>query len=481
MTNPMIIQGGMGAGVSNWMLAKTVSQTGQMGVTSGTAQGEILARTLQKGDPGGHYRRAIENFPIPESAQNILDKFFIPNGKPLAKPFIHLPKFTHKPEKFLQELTVVANFAEIFLAKEGHSGPVGINLLEKVLLPNLYSLYGAMMAGVDYVIMGAGIPREIPGVLDRLKTHKPVCLKIPVEGATAEDDYKIRFDPKSLFPVHLPDLKRPDFIGIISSATLALVLAKKASGKVNGFIIEGHTAGGHNAPPRGKLVLSEKREPIYGNRDIVDYNKIRKIGLPFWLAGSYGSPEKLQEALDVGAQGIQVGTAFAFCRESGFSSEIKEKVIPKVKSGAAKVFTDPKASPTGYPFKVVSIEGTVSENKEYLERPRICDMGYLRHLYKKPDGSLGYRCPSEPVELFVKKGGDPEETKDRKCLCNGLLANLDLAQQQKNNYTEKVFVTAGDDIKSISRILKNGSFSYSATDVINYLLNGLPSNSFRSM
>jgi NAD(P)H-dependent flavin oxidoreductase YrpB (nitropropane dioxygenase family) len=34
-TNPKIIQGGMGAGVSTWRLANTVSAAGQLGVVSG--------------------------------------------------------------------------------------------------------------------------------------------------------------------------------------------------------------------------------------------------------------------------------------------------------------------------------------------------------------------------------------------------------------------------------------------------------------
>jgi len=34
---PTIIQGGMGAGVSGWRLAKAVAQCGQLGVVSGTA------------------------------------------------------------------------------------------------------------------------------------------------------------------------------------------------------------------------------------------------------------------------------------------------------------------------------------------------------------------------------------------------------------------------------------------------------------
>ena len=93
-------------------------------------------------------------------------------------------------------MTVVANFVEVFLAKEGHDGPVGINLLEKIQLPNLASLYGAMLAGVDYVLMGAGIPLEIPGALDRLARHEPTTLRLQVEGAAPDDAFVVRFDPQ---------------------------------------------------------------------------------------------------------------------------------------------------------------------------------------------------------------------------------------------------------------------------------------------
>ena len=68
----------------------------------------------------------------------------------------------------LRELCVVANFVEVWLAREGHDQPVGINYLEKIQLPHLPSIYGAMLAGVDYVLMGAGIPLKIPGALDAL-------------------------------------------------------------------------------------------------------------------------------------------------------------------------------------------------------------------------------------------------------------------------------------------------------------------------
>jgi NAD(P)H-dependent flavin oxidoreductase YrpB (nitropropane dioxygenase family) len=145
-------------------------------------------------------------------------------------------------------------------------------------------------------------------------------------------------------------------------------------------VVEGPTAGGHNAPPRGSLQLNERGEPVYGPRDEVDLAKIAALGRPFWLAGSFGTPEKLREALALGAAGIQVGTAFAFCRESGLSDGLKERTLRRVLRDDGAVFTDPLASPTGFPFKVVRLPGSASEAAEYAARPRICDLGYLREL-----------------------------------------------------------------------------------------------------
>ncbi len=473
MTYPIVIQGGMGAGISSWLLANAVSRLGQLGVVSGTALDLILSRRLQSGDPGGHMRRALKNFPIPDMAERVIKKYFIPGGKKPTDAFKGSQMFSMKPSVFLQELTVVANFVEVFLAKEGHNGDVGINYLEKIQLPNLSSIYGAMLAGVDYVLMGAGIPREIPGVLDQLVNHKDVSLTINVLGAARDDDFKMTFSPEKLMGKVLNSLKRPKFLAIIASSILALTLAKKSTGKVDGFVIEGPTAGGHNASPRGELRLNEAGEPVYGLKDMVDLEKIKGLGLPFWLAGDFGTPEKLKRALELGATGIQVGTAFAFCRESGLAQDIKGRLINKALKGDAEVFTDPKASPTGFPFKVARLEGSNSEKEIYEERERICDVSYLRHIYKKENGSPGYRCPSEPVDLYLKKGGKVEDTVGRKCLCNGLMANIDLPQSRKNGSIEKPLVTAGDDFKNITRFLKDGADAYSAEDVVKYLLGEL--------
>lgn len=470
MTQPVIIQGGMGVAVSDWRLARAVAMQGQLGVVSGTGINNVLIRRLQQGDPGGHMRRALAHFPLPELAQPLIDTYFIADGKPESAPFNLAPMYTVNPSCELQALTVVANFAEVFLAKEGHSGLVGINLMEKIQLPNLMSLYGAMLAGVDYVLMGAGIPREIPGILDQLAAHQQVSLKLHVEQASADDDIRLVFDPQALVGTALAPLKRPYFLPIVASATLALSLAKKSSGRVDGFIVEGPTAGGHNAPPRGALQLNERGEPIYGPRDAVDLNKIKELGLPFWLAGAYAHPDKLQQALDQGAAGIQVGTVFALCAESGLRPDLKRALIQQALAGDLDVRTDPAASPTSFPFKVARLADTLSEPEVYALRPRQCDLGYLRVVYKRPDGQLGYRCPAEPVDAYLKKGGDSADTAGRKCLCNGLMANIDVAQVQKNGYREQPLVTLGDDVSSIPHVLAPGATSYSAKDVIEYLL-----------
>ncbi len=466
---PTIIQGGMGIAVSNWRLARAVSQAGGMGVVSGTGLNNVFVRRLQDGDEGGHLRRALEAFPIPSLSQKILDTYFIPGGRNGA-PYKLAAPFTQKLSLDFVQQTVVANFVEVWLAKEGHTGLVGLNLLEKILIPNMPSLYGAMLAGVDYVLMGAGIPREIPGVLDRLSQHEEAFLRLPVEGADASDNYQLSFAPKNFFSFSdWSPLKRPEFLAIVSSATLALNLAKKSTGTVNGFVIEHWSAGGHNAPPRGTLQLDKSGQPIYGARDEVDFAKFRELGVPFWLAGSCGSPQKVQEALSLGAQGVQVGTAFAFCDESGLSESVKNSVRRRLYNNeTVSVFTDPVASPSGFPFKVIDVENSLFSESLYKARPRKCDLGYLRTPYKKADGSVGLRCPAEPVDHYLKKEGKIEDTVGRKCLCNGLMSVVGHAQVQKGGFIEPLIVTAGDDLQSIKPFLKKG-LNYSAAEVVRVL------------
>ena len=479
-TLPVIIQGGMGVGVSNWRLANTVAQLGHLGVVSGTGINTILVRRLQDGDQGGEVRRALKSFPDQELVTQVLKTYFHLEGRSPNEKY----KLTSMPTvnaslNFLQ-LTALGSFVEVFLAKENHSGVVGINFLEKLHTSNLPGIYGAMLAGVDFILMGAGIPREIPGVIEHFSRNEEASIKASVSGTSATaDEVRIHFSPKAVFPqISISSLKKPKFLAIISSSTLATHLAKKTTGTIDGFIVEASSAGGHNAPPRGPLHLNERGEPIYGLKDNADLTAIKELGLPFWLAGSFGSGEKLQEALHLGAVGIQVGTAFAFCEESGIADEIKTAALKKWATSSElnlePIFTDPFASPTDFPFKVAPMDGTLSDSTLYVERPRKCDLGYLRQITQDSNGNLAYRCPSEPVEDYLKKGGKHEDTHHRKCLCNALMANVGIGQVQNDHYHELPIITAGDDLIHIRQFLKPGKLTFTAKDIIEQLVYSIP-------
>jgi len=377
--------------------------------------------------------------------------------------------------------------------------------------------------------------QEVPGILDRLSRHEECKMAIDVDDS--ETVHYLHFKPKEFWEAsgkaELADknLPRPNFFPIVSSVLLAQAMLKRATGEgptrgIQGFIIEFPTAGGHNAPPRGfrydavakshSLSLNEKGEPIYGPKDDVDLVKFKAAskGLPFYLAGYYARPEKLQEVLALGGAGVQVGTSFAFASESGLSDSAKQEVLSRIANNDLTVYTDPVASPTGFPFKVLELDGSLSEKENYAERPRVCNLGYLRTAYEK-DGKIGYRCAAEPIDDWLKKGGDIQATEGRKCLCNGLMANAGIpqvpfspppvrppsaltrhfprctwcvvltfsesglqvsphkAKGSDERYVEETLITAGDDVNQVRKYMKqdaNGRWEYSARDVVDYLL-----------
>ncbi|MBB6172294.1 NAD(P)H-dependent flavin oxidoreductase YrpB (nitropropane dioxygenase family) [Nocardiopsis mwathae] len=463
---PALIQGGMGVGVSGWRLARAVARTGQLGVVSGVALDVQLARRLWLGDPDGHLRRALAHFPDTEAAERILRRYYVPGGVAAdRRRFRPVPRPSLRPNRTRTDLTVAGNFAEVWLAKEGHGGLVGVNYLEKIQLATPAAVYGAMLAGVDYVLMGAGIPTEIPALLDALAARSPVELTVDVAGT--DERHTVAFDP-SAFPEVGP-LPRPRFLAIVSSDVLAMYLNRSSVTRPDGFVVEAPSAGGHSAPPRGRMRLDASGEPVYGPRDRVDLAKVAVLGLPFWTAGGYASPRGMAAAGAAGAAGIQVGSAFALCRESGLDPRLRRRLLQRVAEGTLAVRNDPLASPAGFPFKVAEVPGTLSEDDVYEGRPRLCDLGYLRTPYARPDGGVGYRCPAEPVDEYLAKGGAAEDTVGRQCLCNGLVAGVGLGRHRPGGYVEPPLLTLGQDLGFLPDLL-GADGDYSASDVVRYLL-----------
>ncbi|MFN8503529.1 MAG: nitronate monooxygenase [Kouleothrix sp.] len=505
LENIRLIQGGMGVYVSNWRLAQAVAaaRPGQAaGTVSGTALDVVYVRLLQLGDPGGHARRALRAFDAAFGAgigQKICDRYFIDGGKAPEARFarapmqlVHtLPGWSALPtpagdrapaplslDDDVIELLIATGFAEVWLAKDGHAGTVFINFLNKIELPLIYVMYGAMLAGVDGVIVGAGNPDGLPAICSRLAAHAAVTRTLPVLYQEAGEEFALAFDPQQIAggAFARQPLKRPAFLAIVSLDGLVQALAASASEAPDGFIIEHHTAGGHNANPVGPMHKDEQGQPIYGDQDTPDLAAIREVGRPFWLAGGYGSRSKLAEARAAGAAGVQIGSVFALAEESGMQPEYRSAILQQLRSGAddGSLVRTTLFSPTGFAFKVVQLKGTLADQAVYEQRRRVCDIGLLQQIGVSTAGDDGtrtifQRCAAAPVEGYVNKRGLRRNTEDRRCLCNGLLACVGLGQvgeRHGERHEEPAIVTLGNHLDGIRRLSRQGQSHYWARDVV---------------
>lgn len=504
-----LIQGGMGVYVSNWRLAKAVA-TQRPGETAGTVSGTALdvvyVRLLQLGDPGGHARRALQalddKFGV-SIGRGIVDRYFIEEGKAPEARFRSAPMHIvqayddrrvfpmpngtsavvpFKLEDDIIELLIATGFAEVWLAKEGHPGKIFINFLNKIELPLIYALYGAILAGVDGVVVGAGNPEGLPALCQQLAKHAAVTHKISLLYRETGEEFVLAFDPQQVAGGRFAaqPLAAPAFLAIVSLEDLVKVLAESASAPPDGFIIEHHTAGGHNANPAGPMFKDTRGQPIYGARDEADLAAIRTVGIPFWLGGGYGSGPKLQEALAAGANGVQAGTVFALAEESGMKPEYRSAILAALKSGVADadLVHTTTFSPTGFAFKVVQLQDTLSADDVYTSRPRICDIGMLQQRgFNKPDEhgdrTLFQRCPAGPIETYIKKRGLEHNTDERRCLCNGLLSCVGLGQVKEIRgelVEEPAIVTLGNHLDGVRRLSRQGQTVYHVEDVVRDIL-----------
>ncbi|MGL4649888.1 MAG: nitronate monooxygenase, partial [Caldilineaceae bacterium] len=301
---------------------------------------------------------------------------------------------------------------------------------------------------------------------------------LPVLYARPGEDFMLSFNPAEVAdgalvrqPIHMPA-----FLAIASRDVLVKALAASQSEAPDGFIIEHHTAGGHNASPVGPLRRDETGQPIYGGGDEPDLEAIRSVGWPYWLAGGYGSAEGLARARAAGAVGVQVGSAFAMAEESGLKPEYRTEVLKKMREGVdeEELVKTTLVSPTGFPFKVVQLEGSLSDDDVFDARTRICDIGLLQQMgMSAPDDegnrSIFQRCAAGPIAPYLERRGLERNTEDRRCLCNGLLSCVGLGQVRKVDQhweEEPAIVTLGNHLDGIRRLSRQGQTPYHARDVV---------------
>ena len=90
-------------------------------------------------------------------------------------------------------------------------------------------------------------------------------------------------------------------------------------------------------------------------------------------------------------------------------------------------------------------------------------------LYATNGDTRRERCAAEPVDTYVKRGGAIEDTEGRKCLCNGLFANIGHGQVRDDDVDERPIITSGDEIALLGTFFRKHG-EYTAGDVIEHLL-----------
>jgi NAD(P)H-dependent flavin oxidoreductase YrpB (nitropropane dioxygenase family) len=461
-----VLVGGMGVDVSGIDLISAAANHPSRRVSgslSGTALAEVYVRRLQMGDPGAKIERAFEAFSarVPALTQEIQDlykKFHIVGGKSADAKFRGMSMGGMTPARDVQIMIIAATFAHVWRAKQAAPGrPIGVNFLRKLERTLLYGLYGAMLAGADWIVMGAGDPSAVPGLLDSLARHE--LTELPMQVATCPlGEYKVSFDPKDLVGDAAAPARTP-FLAIVSSHLQAEGLAANPVTRPDGFVIEGPLAGGHNAPP-SKRAKDADGHYVYGPEDEADLRAVAAIGLPFWVAGGQAKPGGPFNRR-------QVGTIFALAKESGLEPSLRQKMLGLIWRQKERVVNDARASPSTYPFKIAQAPGTVGESAVYEDRKRVCDVGLLRG-WRPKDGKVIGLCPADKPDLFKKAGGAAWRCAGAMCLCNGLLSAVGVGQP-----AEAPLITLGDTapVRELQRQLKR--LEYSAAEAAAFALGEL--------
>jgi len=220
-----LIQGGMGVGISLSGLASAVANEGGAGIIASVGIGELKGYLKEF---GGDYAKANQ--------------------------------------EGLRE--------EIRKAREKSNGIIGVNIMHA--LSDYVSLVEtAVEENVDFIVSGAGVPRDLPGYLDG------------------------------------KDIK---LIPIVSSAKYSNLICKawsRLDHVPDAIIVEGPKAGGHLGFKREQLDNPEYVENALETivREVVE--KSKDFGdIPVIAAGGIYSGQDIKKALSWGASGVQIATRF---------------------------------------------------------------------------------------------------------------------------------------------------------------------------
>jgi len=336
-----IVQGGMGVGVSLYPLACAVAVAGGLGLLSSACLDRIVGERV---------------------------------GRPVD--------------------TAEAVRSEVASAKAG-GGYAGINIMVALQRDYEAAVRGAIEAGADAIVSGAGLPLTLPAI-------KP-------PGDTA------------LIPV------------VSSARALELICRRweRHRYRPDAVVLEGPLAGGHLGFRADQVGLAESAL----ERLLPPVKEVAQAhgDFPVIVAGGIYTHADIRRFLALGADGVQMGTRFLATEESSASAAYKRAVV-RARPTDILVANDP-GSPCGLPFRVLR-ESPMYQSSLVRGRLPRCDKGYV--LGKDAQGRFAVCAAKEDNEHSF-------------CICNGLCsaAGCDAG-------TEEPLYTAGTTASRVDRILTVG-------------------------
>ncbi len=333
-----IIQGGMGVGVSLSPLASAVAQEGGVGIVSSACLDRLVSKRLHK-----------------------------------------------------KVNTYDAAYEEVSRAKAA-GGFAGINIMVALVKDYEDSVRGALDAGADAIISGAGLPLNLPSI------------QAPKDTA---------------------------LIPIVSSARALELICKKWERygyRPDAVVLEGPLAGGHLGFKIDQI--DKESNKLENLLPPVKDMSIKYGDIPLIVAGGIYTHGDIMRFIAMGADGVQMGTRFLATEESSALPEYKEAVL-RCKEEDIIVAHKP-GSPCGLPFRVIRQSPMYVSATKRLRPPK-CDKGYV--LLKDAEGKFT-RCPAK------------ESNEECFCICNGLLSSAGY-----NRDKEEPLFTVGTNAARVDKIL----------------------------
>lgn len=284
-----------------------------------------------------------------------------------------------------------AAFEEVSFAREAGGKHVGMNIMVALARDYRESVKGAIDAGADVIISGAGLPLDLPLIHPSKDT--------------------------ALIPI------------VSSARALEIVCRKweKAGRRPDAAVLEGPLAGGHLGFRIEELDKGSNRleNLLPAVKDIA----LKHGDFPVIVAGGIYSHSDIARFLRMGASGVQMGTRFLATVESGASHEYKQAVVDAKEEDI--IVAQSPGSPCGLPFRVIRQSPMFVSALKRLRAPK-CDKGYV--LQKDPSGKFT-RCAAK------------QDNGDYFCICNGLLSSAGY------DPVEEPLFTAGTNACRIDKIL----------------------------